>query len=329
MEREPLASVVVSTFNRAHLLPRLIAALQGQTVNESIELIIVNDGATDDTAGVLEAEAAATSLAITVLETATNGGPARGRNRGWRAARAPIVLFTDDDCVPEPEWAESMLRALTGADIVQGQTDPDPRRAPGRGPFARMVCIEQWSGRYETCNIGYRRQLLADLGGFDEAFRRPWGEDIDLGFRADELGVVTSFEPGARVVHDIDQQTNWRDYRALLREKWRQVFTARLTRLHPAYRRLLHRRFFAHRSHEPTILGLAACAAAPLTAAWPATLILAAALATPYLGYRIVVDQPQCPARYYPVAIPMLFIADATEVLVMIVGSIRFRSLVL
>ena len=61
------------------------------------------------------------------LEPGT-GTPARHRNLGWRAARAPLVAFTDDDCRPEPDWLEVLLAAARRhpSAIVQGATRPDP-----------------------------------------------------------------------------------------------------------------------------------------------------------------------------------------------------------
>src|SRR5204862_3330935 len=142
----------------------------------------------------------------------------------------------DDDCIPDPNWVTAMVGALQHVDVVQGATMPDPVRFAGSGPFARRMCIEKWSGHFETCNVGYRRAVIERLDGFDEQFRRPWCEDVDLGYRAVEAGADTAFVGEALVIHDVEHTTTLADYRNLLRDRLRKVFTPRLTRLHPRYR---------------------------------------------------------------------------------------------
>src|SRR5205085_6868290 len=91
------------------------------------------------------------------------------RNAGWRAARAPIVAFTDDDCVPQPGWLAALASGMTDADVVQGRTVLD--EAQRRGPFSPHVEVGGPSWIFQTCNIAYRRSILEAIGGFDERFR--------------------------------------------------------------------------------------------------------------------------------------------------------------
>ena len=98
-------------------------------------------------------------------------GPAAQRNAAWRAATAPLVAFTDDDCRPPAEWLERALgrRRAPGA-IVQGATRPDPDeagllRAPHRADGERST---RRRSQAQTCNIVYPRAVLERLGGFDE-----------------------------------------------------------------------------------------------------------------------------------------------------------------
>src|SRR5260370_22075600 len=101
----PDISVVVCPYSRATKLPRSLEALSRQTVGERAEVIVVDDGSTDTTAQVARA------YEVKLLRHAGNQGLAAARNTGVQASRAPIVAFTDDDCVPAPDWLELLLPA--------------------------------------------------------------------------------------------------------------------------------------------------------------------------------------------------------------------------
>src|SRR5262245_61414849 len=103
-------SVVVPTYRRAANLPRLVAALEAQTLPaDRFEVVLVDNGSDDDTPAVLAELAASTRLHLVPLRIDVNEGPARARNAGWRASSAPLVAFTDDDCVPRPDWLEQVV----------------------------------------------------------------------------------------------------------------------------------------------------------------------------------------------------------------------------
>jgi glycosyltransferase involved in cell wall biosynthesis len=203
---EPSISVVTATHNRADRLAALLAGLRAQTLpSESFEVVIVDDASADRTQEVLEEERSRGVLTLATLRNERSGGPARARNRGWREATAPIVAFTDDDCVPTPGWLESLLAAGGGRPdaIVTGQTLPDPAEAHALGPYAKTVRITGPSRHYETCNVAYPRALLERIGGFDERYPSPTGEDSDLGCRATGAGGKPVFEPRALVHHAV------------------------------------------------------------------------------------------------------------------------------
>jgi glycosyltransferase involved in cell wall biosynthesis len=136
------------------------------------------------------------------------GGPAVARNEGWRAARAPLVAFTDDDCEADPRWLEACLAAAERAPgaVIQGRTEPNPRELDRIGLFSRTRSVDG-SGPwwFETCNIAYPRELLEQLGGFDETFPEALGEDTDLGWRALAAGARREFSDDAVVYHAVDR----------------------------------------------------------------------------------------------------------------------------
>jgi glycosyltransferase involved in cell wall biosynthesis len=204
----PAISVVVATHNRARRLEALLRSLASQTLEpERFEVIVVDDGSADGTPELLRGEAARAPFALRAVRRESPGGPARARNHGWRAANAPLVAFTDDDCEAQPEWLAECLRACEanrGA-IVQGRTIPNRRESGSLGPFSVTRDVDGSGPRwFETCNIVYPRELLGSLDGFDETFPEPLGEDTDLGWRALAAGAERVLAADAIVEHAIE-----------------------------------------------------------------------------------------------------------------------------
>ncbi len=202
----PEVSVVVATHNRALRLTQLLAGLREQTLAlDRFEVIVVDDGSSDATQHVLTREAQRGELRLCIPPPVTRAGPASARNRGWQLARAPVVAFTDDDCVPTPGWLETLLRATRSHPdaIVRGRTLPNPAEVHALGSFSRTVQINGPSPHFETCNVAYPRDLLERIGGFDESFTSAAGEDSDLGRRAMEAGGSPAFAPDALVHHAV------------------------------------------------------------------------------------------------------------------------------
>src|SRR4051812_17641048 len=244
----------------------------------TIEVVLVDDASPDDTRSVVARLAAASPLPITSLRLPANSGPAAARNAGWAAAASEIVAFTDDDCVPTPEWLAAGVAALAEGTIVSGRTIPNPAQAGQLGPFSRTIRAED--GRFvQTCNAFYRRTDLAALGGFDERMRT--GEDTDLALRATERGRRIGYAPSALLPPDLRPPS----LRAPLRETLRWTALPLVVRRHPQVRdTLLHRRVWWKQSHPSAALAVAALATA---AATRRTAPLAATL--PWLRHRLLV----------------------------------------
>jgi glycosyltransferase involved in cell wall biosynthesis len=319
MTPQPEITVAVSTKGRAQRLPRLIEALEAQTLaRERFEVVIVDNGSADDTTPVLASIADRSPLALTHVRLEGSNGPAVGRNAAWRAGRAPIVAFTDDDCYPTPEWLASGLEAMEKSGVVVGRTLPDPAQSHLLGPFARTMRVED-ARFFQTCNIFFRRDDLAAVGGFDEAFPTPAGEDTDLGFRVKDLGRTVAFSPEAAVFHDVSPSSVRDTARVTLR--WGGL--ARVVKKHPKdSRRLLYKRLFWKRSHPPAIL---AAFGLVLGAVFPLALLLT----IPWLKLRLVA-QPLSRGRLGRfLVLPGAFAIDLLEVYVMARGSLEHRTLIL
>src|SRR5438445_4508090 len=138
---QPRLAVVVATFNRAGFLPDLVAALEAQTLDPTaFEVVIADNGSVDDTPEVLARLTAGTSMRLRAIRIDVNRGPAPARNAAAAHSRAPLLVFTDDDCLPTPGWLAAVERSFAaGADVVQGSTRPGPEGASHPGPWARTI----------------------------------------------------------------------------------------------------------------------------------------------------------------------------------------------
>lgn len=188
----PLISVIVPTRNRANLLPRLLDALDSQNYPE-YEVIVVDDASDDETPDILAAWEGEWRMS---LRLDLPGGSYAARNLGWQRAHGEIVAFTDDDCLPEPGWLQNLERALRDPDVVgaQGVTLTGPGEIT---PFTHQIEQRRPGPPYRTCNIAYRRSVVARLGGFEAM---PWYADNILGLRARQQGAL-AFAPAAVVLH--------------------------------------------------------------------------------------------------------------------------------
>ena len=321
--RAPDVAVAVSTYGRAHLLPRLLATLEAQTLPaDRFEVVVCDDCSGDDTPAVLAALQASTPLQLRVVRTPRNAGPAAGRDLAWRASSAPVLAFTDDDCQPEPGWLSAGLAALHrhGPAVVVGRTGPDPEQQHLLVDFARTLRVED--ARFApTCNVFYRRADLEAAGGFDPTFTHAGGEDTDLALRVEALGSRRVFAPDAAVRHDVRPS----HLRVTLRDTLRWVDVPLLYAKHPAARgESLHRGVFWKPSHPPVLLLLVGLA---LTAGRrrPGPLLLA----LPWVRFRTQVWPVARGPRRRWAMLPGALAVDVLEVAVMARGSLRHRTLVL
>lgn len=310
--------MVVPTHDRPERLAALLAGLRGQTLApEAFEVIVVDDGShAPGTQAVLSAELARGALRLRTIRHARARGTAGGRNSGWRLAQAPLVGFTDDDCVPDAGWLTEALAASRrhpGA-IIQGRTEPNPSELGRRGVFSRTINVDALGPQYEACNIFYPLAVLGRVGGFDETFGLfSAGEDTDLAWRALEAGATTAFAPDALVFHAVHELGPVRT----LREAMRLTQTPLVFARHPQTRVMLSRRLFWNGWHYLVIRS-----------------ILALALPGPLRRFLLTRHAMQLAARARaagagPWAVPFLFLYDAIETGAVVRGGVRYRTFVL
>ena len=224
----PSVSVVVCTHNGEATLDECLARLTTLSYPD-YEVIVVNDGSSDDCAAIACAHDA-------VLIQTEHRGLGHARNRGIEAARGEIVAFLDDDAYPDSDWLHyvaALLRANGHAGVGGPNIPPEDdgfvaecvAAAPG-GPIHVLVSDRE-AEHVPGCNMAFRKDLLKEVGGFDERFEVA-GDDVDLCWRLQKANRTLGFSAGAVVMHRrrdsirryLRQQYGYGKAEALLEEKW-------------------------------------------------------------------------------------------------------------
>ena len=233
MSGGPAFSVVVPAYDRPEPVRRCVAGLgRLDWPRDRVEAVVVDDGSpTPLDQAKLRALAPGLELRVVRQE---NAGPAAARNRGAAEARHPHLAFTDDDCVPRAGWLRRFAEALEerpdamiGGSFVNA-TPEDPaavashlitelfyerglRRGgpdgPGSGPDGAWLFV--------TANLCVPRGPFLAVGGFDEGFPLPAGEDFDFCHRFQHAGHPAAYRPAAAVdhFHPMSLGRFWRQHR--------------------------------------------------------------------------------------------------------------------
>jgi len=165
--------VVIPTFRRPEALASCLKSLESQTMAPaSIEVI-------DD--------------------SETDYGPGVSRNIGWKRGSGRYVAFIDDDCLAERDWIESLQRVFSENEIggIEGgiTTTDENGETVDFNPPNRF----RWN-RFKTANLAVRRDVLEEIGGFDERYHMH-REDTDLAWRVIDAGFKMAWAPQCRVHH--------------------------------------------------------------------------------------------------------------------------------
>ncbi len=232
----PIAvSVVVPTRGRLDQLDRSLDALSRQDYPAfACEIIVVDDEPSRNTLQLVAGWRARTlDRGVRLVYIANDGahGLAAARNRGWRAARGPVIAFTGDDTVPSPGWLTNGMAAFDAdTDVLCGRIDTPS--SPSDDEVADDAPV------LDSANCFCRRAILDTLDGFDERFRAGWREDSDLHFRLLETGARIARAPQALVVRPA-RRAPWG---ASLLQLHNISFDALLYKKHPAlYRKKIRR----------------------------------------------------------------------------------------
>jgi len=230
-------TVVLCTYNRAHLLADALTALRAQQVPDGVnwEILVVDNNSDDHTKQVVASFAESAAVPVRYVFEPQQG-VSHARNRGIGEARGQLIAFTEDDALPTSDWLAAILTAFAkwNADCVGGRIllrwEAAPPRWVIRDRFLlmRLGLMDYEESRLLTSplgswpqiwggNMAFRRELFDRVGLFDPArgmrgnkFVR--GEEVDLIRRAVEQGARAAYDPSITVFHRINRNRLKRRY---------------------------------------------------------------------------------------------------------------------
>ena len=250
---KPEIAVVIATWQRPALLNRCLNALINQSIDHShYEIIIVTDGPDPITEKFIRSwlKNFSDKLAVTCISLPVKKGPAAARNAGWRKAHGELIVFTDDDCMPQPGCLEQYWQAwlpyrdtaiaFSGQLKVPLSGSPDEALAKaGRQKLQRwrkagmptdyeMNTRRLEQARFVTANCACSRKALELTGGLDEEFTMAWREDTALEFDLNEKNIPIIKVPEAIIVHPV-RAASWG---ISIREQKKGMYNALLYKKH-------------------------------------------------------------------------------------------------
>lgn len=198
-------SVVIPTCHRPEALLACLLHLQADARSYSslnYEIIVSDDGRDPLAAAVLGRD-----FPDVRWIAGPRRGPAANRNAGAAAASGDVVVFLDDDCLPQPGLFGAYATAFTDTALLAAEG-----RIRGDRPAVRMdeeAPFNEHGGCFWSCNIAVRRTFFLDIRGFDERFPAAAMEDVELRERIRRQGAVIRFVPEALVIHPLRLMGGW------------------------------------------------------------------------------------------------------------------------
>ncbi len=220
-EKNIIFSVIVPTYNRSEILWKCLNSFCDQNFNfDSFEIIVVNDGSTDDTERIVKEFSAPFSLKYISQK---NSGPATARNNAINVANGEFLLFINDDTIAHQNLLAEHYKIHSKSDefpeanrnfAVLGTFDYVPEVK--NKPFVNFLEKTAWIFAYPimksghlypyrffwTCNISIKKSAVIEVGLFDRSFTEAMGEDTDLGYRLEKAGYMVYYHQNAISWHD-------------------------------------------------------------------------------------------------------------------------------
>lgn len=212
-------SVIIPTLNRANVLPNALRSIDEAASGHTVELIVVDNGSSDETQAVVQAFAAMNATVVYQLEPTP--GVCRAKNKGISVAAHPILVFTDDDCRMEADYFDVLARLHDSADkasIIGGRVElGDPTDAPitiktdmDMARFGENPNVSP-GGFVHGCNLTMHRKVLDEVGLWDERFGPGAvfraAEDTEMVYRAHKGGIPILYHPDLIVRHHHGRKT--------------------------------------------------------------------------------------------------------------------------
>lgn len=210
-------SVVIPTYNRKDVLRRTLSGYLAQaSANLIREIVVVDDGSTDETRSVIEQMRQVSPFPLQYCWQA-NRGPAAARNRGMERVTTTLALFADDDMIPHPDLVADHVRQhqqnpeLSVAVLGRVKWWPELRPTPFMewyGTAGPLFAFGQFRENREldfqyfySCNLSLKTEFFTAFGKFDESFNMAAYEDTELGFRLSKAGLRLLYSPHAVAYH--------------------------------------------------------------------------------------------------------------------------------
>jgi glycosyltransferase involved in cell wall biosynthesis len=313
-------AVVVSTHARSDYLRGLLACLDAQD-HGSFEVVICDNGSPDDTWRLLTGWLARTGVPALALRLPFSDGPAVPRNTAVLRTSAPLLAFTDDDCLPATSWLSSLSPGLDDPSVAVAQGRTRPESGAWAGPWGRSLTVLTVTGLCETANLACRRESFVQVGGFPARrllSGRAFGEDVLLGAALARHGRVVRRDE-ALVEHRVLPGS----YREFLRERHRLGGFPLLIRALPELRQNAFLGVFLGRRTAVVDVGLLGLVAAPLLRRW-----WPVAAAAPWIRSCWSASAGR-PGRLRAVRAAQIAVGDVVGLSGLVSGSVRARRLLL
>ncbi|AGW14675.1 B12-binding domain-containing radical SAM protein [Megalodesulfovibrio gigas] len=276
------ASVVIPAYNAAGTLPHTLRSLVRQNQSrKSYEIIVVDDGSTDDTAACCRSWVDDGSVRWLQHPDGRNHGPAAARNLGGQYARGAVVVFTDADCRPGPDFLVNILKKFEDptVDGVQGAYRTLQRQLTARfaqAEFESRYALHEDGGPVDlvaTYAAAFRRSVFLESGGFDVSYPTANNEDTEFSYRLLAAGRRLVFAPRAVVQH-LHPASLGRYCRTKF---WRAYWRVRVYRRYPD--KAVSDRYTSKAVKFQTLAAMLGWAILPLAVCWPGLFRVEALLA--------------------------------------------------
>jgi len=235
-------SIIIPCFNAANTIAVQLEALANQHWSNPWEVIVSNNGSTDETIAIVE-QYQEKLPNLRIIDSSDQGGAAHARNIGASSATGDALLFCDADDEVALGWLAAMGEALSKYDFVAGKREYNKLNEPWT---LKYRTLSQLDGLQEynyppflphasASNLGVRRVIHEAIGGFDETMRQL--EDTDYCWRIQLAGTELHFVPDAVVHYRLrdtigglyHQGRLWGEYNVLLYKKYRPLGMPKLS----------------------------------------------------------------------------------------------------
>ena len=205
-------SVIVPAYNASATIGQTLEALSRQNCFQPFEVIVVDDGSSDNTADIV------CSFASVRYVRQENAGPASARNHGAKLAQGEYLAFTDSDCIPHEDWISKLMEGFgqQQVGVVAGSYGiANPEIWLARCIYKEILwrhntLMPDFPNSFGSYNFCVKKNVFDAVGGFNTAYRHASGEDNDLSYKiitvrladlfsAQSPGGPLSSDPGGQI----------------------------------------------------------------------------------------------------------------------------------